>query len=420
MMQFVRVALLAVVCTGGPLAWAQNEAYPLKKLTIEGEDQFPEAAIAEATGLALESPVTEDDFKQALIRLQDLGAFHSLAYSFAGFANGYHLTLTVEEMEEFYPLRLEGFDKTEAEMRAYLAGRIPLIGERIAFAEPYKDWIGRELNAYWRAAGKEEPVIGHMRPVGEDDFEIVFQPEKTVETIAFTKFENTGAVRVYDAQRRFLSSARGVPYSEPRLLELLRFNAAPMWHDLGYLEVSFCPCTTEPDPDSAGLLVTIPVEQGEPYTFGGFSFTELFGVEPERIQQLWIPDTGDVANLSLIDDSFVELNRYLRTKGFLDSFAAYEKHLNPDEKTVDIEVQITQGTQYAFEGLVIRGLDIIGEPAVRKRWGMKRGEPFDASYPGLFLQRIEAEQMFENLKGTKSNIRLDHERHLATVELVFE
>jgi hypothetical protein len=67
--------------------------------------------------------------------------------------------------------------------------------------------------------------------------------------------------------------------------------------------------------------------------------------------------------------------------------------------------------------LTVNGLDVITEPDVRKRWGLKIGEPFDAGYPTYFLDRVR--EMFDNLTKTDSKTKVNEEKKTVDVELIF-
>jgi hypothetical protein len=51
---------------------------------------------------------------------------------------------------------------------------------------------------------------------------------------------------------------------------------------------------------------------------------------------------------------------------------------------------------------------------------MERGDPFDAAYPAYFLDRIRAEQMFDNLENTKWTQEVDETSKSVEVTLIFE
>jgi outer membrane translocation and assembly module TamA len=86
---------------------------------------------------------------------------------------------------------------------------------------------------------------------------------------------------------------------------------------------------------------------------------------------------------------------------------------------VDLTIHVEPGPQYVFGKLAVQGLDIIGEAAIRRIWGMKPGAPFDAGYPDYFLTRVREDGLFDNLGKTKSAIKLDEQAHTVDVTLVF-
>jgi outer membrane translocation and assembly module TamA len=101
----------------------------------------------------------------------------------------------------------------------------------------------------------------------------------------------------------------------------------------------------------------------------------------------------------------------------MKALARYEQSLNTGEKTVDVAVVLDPGAQYTMGRLTITGLDVITEPTVRKRWGLKPGEPFDGGYATYFLDRIR--EMFDNLSKTDSKATVDEAKKSVDVELIF-
>ncbi len=89
-------------------------------------------------------------------------------------------------------------------------------------------------------------------------------------------------------------------------------------------------------------------------------------------------------------------------------------------KKVNVVVQVDRGPRYTFSKLDIQGLDILSEPEIRKMWGLKTGEPFDAEYPDRFLQRVREEGIFDNLGDTKSLIQKDDQARTVAVTLIFK
>ena len=70
-------------------------------------------------------------------------------------------------------------------------------------------------------------------------------------------------------------------------------------------------------------------------------------------------------------------------------------------------LQFETGPLFTLGKLTIEGLDLNGEPAVRKMWGVQENKPFNSTYPDYFLQRIREEGMFDGLGSTKATIKAD-------------
>jgi outer membrane protein assembly factor BamA len=396
---------------------ASQESFPLRAIEFIGNDNFPEEQLIEFSGLRLGEQVTQADFERALEKLNGAGVFDSLEFRYQPKDDGYKVSYTVSEVGLLYPVRLEGFDVPEEELLKLLREQVPLFGPKIPPTGPMIDRIGNTLQTFWREKGHDSKIAGRLYPITDEEFEMLFQPEAAIQSIAFVQFENSGVVPALDLQRRFNQVAMGVPYSEPRLKELLHFNIRPMYEEQGYLEVEFCPCRTEPDPDTRGLLVNIHVEQGKPFTFGKIELPQNLPVSPEQVTKLLKVAAGETANMKRVRDGLRSLEEALKRRGHMKADARFSRVLDTEHKTVDISIAVEAGPQYTFNRLTITGLDVISEPAVRKRWSLEVGEAFDAGYPAFFLERVR--DMFDNLTRTDWRMKIDEGKSTVDVELIF-
>jgi outer membrane translocation and assembly module TamA len=96
-----------------------------------------------------------------------------------------------------------------------------------------------------------------------------------------------------------------------------------------------------------------------------------------------------------------------------------ERAIHDKDQTVDLTIQIDEGPQFSFGKLAIEGLDLNGEAAIKKLWGLQAGKPFDADYPDYFLNRVREEGIFDNLRKTKAVTKIDEQNHLVDVTLQF-
>jgi outer membrane translocation and assembly module TamA len=93
-----------------------------------------------------------------------------------------------------------------------------------------------------------------------------------------------------------------------------------------------------------------------------------------------------------------------------------------DEKKNEVWLTLAYdlGPQYRFLKLNVKGLDLEGEPAIRKIYKPKPGDPFDPDYPEAFLRQVRDARMFDFLGKTRADVKLDDEKHTAEVTLDFK
>ena len=418
----VPVRLIAVVCffAAALVAQQQQRKYPLRAVEIVGANNFDRDRIAALTGLELGQPVGKDDFDRALAKLDNAGVFETIQYKYAPQGDGYAVTFTVQEVEQLYPVRVEGFDAPAEELMALLREKVPLFSERVPSTGTMALRIGNTLQQHWSEAGNESEIIGRLAPIEGGELAMLFQPESELQTIAFVTFEGSQAIHPLELQRIFNPTAMGEAYSRARLLELLHFNVRPLFEEKGRMDVKFEEASVEPDPGSAGLLVKVKVTDGPDYKYGTVQKPEVFGLPEDTVDKIFRFDPGDPVDMKRVREAQAELDERYRRNGFLHADTKLETKVDHEAHTVDLAWTVNPGPQYTMRKLIIKGLDILSEPVVRKRWGMQIGDPFDAHYPGYFLDRIRAEQMFDNLENTKWSQEIDETTKTVQVTLVFE
>ena len=407
---------LALWCA--PCASAED-AFPLRGVEFEGNASISDEVLVPVTGLELGQPVRKADFDRALRKLNETGVFETLRYSYGPLDGGYLLTIVVQEVPELFPVRFEGFDVPAETVDAVLRERLPLWVGLVPGGGPMVRMTLSNLQTWWREQGGDEVVLANVVPAGEGRFEMLIGPEQQTSNIAFTRFHNTGDVDGLELQRTFNQAAIGEPYSEARLMELLHYNARPLYREKGYMNVVFCPCESSPDPDSAGLLVDVQVQQGDVYLFGDLAWPEPMPIDEDTLNRFSSIASGQVANMKAAFESVSAISEGMKRQGYMKAQATFVERVDHDERQVHLDIDISPGIQYRFSRLLVEGLDILSEPAVRKRWGMASGQPFDVRYPSYFLDRIKADAMFENLTRTSWSLDADDTRGLVDVTLVF-
>jgi outer membrane protein insertion porin family len=200
---------------------------------------------------------------------------------------------------------------------------------------------------------------------------------------------------------------------------LLDTAVRPLYDARGRVRAAFPEVKAEQDKQVEGLVLAVRVEEGESYKLGEVT-VEGGSVAPAELLKAAALKPGDVFNGDELKAAAARVEKRVRREGYMQVKTTVERRIDDKVKAVYPTIRVSQGPQYRFAKLNIEGLDLITEPAVRKLWAMKEGQPFNADYPDYFLTRIREDGIFDNLGSTKAIIDTDDTAHLANVTLIFK
>jgi outer membrane protein insertion porin family len=395
-------------------------AYTVENLTVEGNQNYTAAQILKAAGLMEGQKAGKAEFEAAREKLDATGAFDHVSYRYAPSkdAEGYDVAFEVAEVAQVYPVRFEDLPAADQDLRAWLQEKDPLFGKKIpatkAVVDRYVAWIAEFL------AGKNyrQALAGALTTDGGEDLVLLFRPAKGYPAIAHVVFTGTGDIPAGMLQTAMYGVAIGVPYTEPRVRQLLDNTTRPIYEARGLLRVAFPKIETAPAKDVDGVTVTIAVTPGPVYKLEHVSFV---GADYSRSEwnNLSKLKTDQTANFDDVKAAQERIRTNQRRQGYLDATSHVARDVDDKEHTVGIEFQIQPGPLYRLGKLNILGLDIESEPVIRKMWGLAPGRPFNPEYPDHFLARVKQDGVFDNLKSTRAETNIQAARHVVDVTLYF-
>jgi outer membrane protein assembly factor BamA len=124
-------------------------------------------------------------------------------------------------------------------------------------------------------------------------------------------------------------------------------------------------------------------------------------------------------NFDEVEAGVERIRQRLRANGYLRVETQLARKVDDEKKTVSLNIAVTPGPQYTFGTLRIQGLDLESEPAIRKRWALKPGQPYRDGYPDHFLSRVREDGVFDNLGKTKATVKVDDQTRVVDVTLYF-
>ena len=349
------------------------------------------------------------------------GAFESVGYEFKPGAanNGYDATFEVVEVAQFYPYRFEELPAADDALRATLAKLEPLLGSETPAS---REVLGRYERALTDFLQGKVMVEGRLISDLAGGPTIVFRPPGERARVAEVHFTGNQVIPTSQLANRLADVAIGAAYTEPALRLLLDTSIRPLYEARGLIRVSFPKIVAEKSKlnEVDGVSVTVTVDEGAPYKLEVmFAWRACRQAQMSELKDLAKWKIDEVANFDEVKAGVGRIERRYRTTGYLRVSSKVDRTLHDQEHTVDLVVTLQPGAQFTFGKLDVKGLDLIGEPAIRKMWGERSGKPFDPEFPDAFLKDVRDQALFDNLGATSSEIKVNEASKMADVTLTF-
>ena len=399
---------------------AEGAAWVIETLKVQGIHNYTADQILTVAGIHAGDTAGKTEFEAARQRLLATGVFATAGYRFAPAQDGkgYDASFEVSEIEQMYPARFQNLPASDAELRDWLKQKDPLFAPKIPATKPELDRYAQWIQEFLARRDYHEPVAGRVISENPSELVIQFQPAKGLPVVARAIFTNTGAVAAGVAQTAMYGVAIGIAYAEPHYRLLLDTTIRPLYEARGMIRVSFPKIETEQAKDVDGLVVTTQVDPGPVYKLGKVSFRGAATAE-EELDKLAKLKPDEPVNFDEVKAAEERIEQRSRRAGYLHVKSEVKRDVHDSDHTVDLTFQITPGPQFAQGKLDIVGLDLVSEPVIRKMWGLQPGKPFNVEYPDHFLARVKEDGIFDNLKNTRAETKINSDDHTVDVTLYF-
>jgi outer membrane protein insertion porin family len=397
-----------------------TQLHAIASMRAEGSKLYSEAGILGLTGLAVGQPGSKDIFDAARDRLLATGLFESIGYRYTPGpgGQGYALTFEVAEIAQVYPVRFTRLGVSDEEATAALKKTLPLFSGSIPPTDRILALARKTLIDLLAAKGTPTPISTKVTSDNPADLHVLFYPAGAPPTIAEVHFRGNKILPTPPLQLAIHGVAIGTEFREPYFRQVLTNAIVPLYEARGRLRVKFPKIDVANATKVKGVSVTVDIEEGESYKIRQVSVT---GAEPlnEDLLATAKLKEGDIANFDEVRAAQARIQDTMRQRGYLKVTSTVDRSLDDKKLTADLTIKVTPGAQYKFGRLTITGLDLIGTPAVEKRWAIEPGKPFNASYPEFFINRINEERMFEDLGRVHHTLNINEATETVDVTLIF-
>ena len=376
---------------------APAQTFSVDSIAIEGNRIHTPAAILTAAGLKLGEKGGSDAFDAARDRLLASGYFETIAYRYKpSAAGGFDVTFEVQEFGSLFSIRVEALPITTEETVTLLRSKDPLFVTRMPGTEPALKRAATLMEEYIRAKHELASVAGKVVATAPNKFEIQFTPGRGLPAVAEVSFDGSKLISATDLRNSIAEVAFGQPYTENGFRSFLETQVGPLYEAKGHLHITYSKITTEPSARVTGLDVKVVIDEGAEYKLTRFAILGNASDNDRVLRAAKIPQMS-FANLAAVREAANRASEYLRSRGYLDAVVSTEKDLNEEKKTAELFIVVDQGPQYTFGKLMVNGLGLDGEAAIRKMWGLAPGDAFPGDYATYFASRVKEESMFDNL-----------------------
>jgi outer membrane protein insertion porin family len=399
---------------------AATAAFPLGSVQVSGNRFYSAQQIIGAAGIRIGQPMQQADFDAMKSRLEQTGAFEVVSYRYTPTKDGKSLALKLDVVEalQLFPYKFEDLPATDAELRKVLEQKQPLFAAKLPPSKGIMEQFSASLTEYL-VAGKGFNDVVVARVVNEPPgLQILFRPATPVPRIGEVSFQGNQVLDKETLGNAFSAIAIGTSSQESEVRALLDSGVRPLYEAKGLMRVAFGKIETERMKDADGVAIKVEVNEGPKFVFGEVRVTGSGLTNKEAMSNIDIKD-GQPVNMDRAKDAVKKLEERLRHYGYMAGKASFEQKLDDKAHKVEIVFQLTPGNQYTFNGLTIQGLDLETEPAIRKMWGLAVGKPYNADYPQHFLDEVKDQGIFDNLKGTRFEQKVNASEAAVGVTLIF-
>jgi outer membrane protein assembly factor BamA len=398
-------------------------AFKLVSVHVSGTLRYKPEDVIHATGLQLEETVHDDNFKDAVRRLGDTGAFTDVAYSFDYSPEGTKLELQVKDAEQFAPARFENLVWfSDRELMEKLHAQVPLFSGEL----PVKGNLPDDLRDALQAMVDERRIPGQVdytRVAHEDGRTEAFVfsvtgPRISIQNVEFSGATSTELPSLEAAAKRL----RGAEYVRSALRKVEDKNFLPIFLARGYLKATFADPDAKiarSDQEETFVDVTFLIFPGPQYKLTALEISGYKAMPLDTLRPAIHVRVDQPADALQLGKDVDQLKSLYGTKGYVDATVRIEPQLDELQHTVGYRLVISEGDIFKMGDLEILGLDARTKDRLQNNWTLLTGDTYNSGYTRRFVSQALKEVLTTGEWNTDIQETLDRNDRTVDVTLRF-
>ncbi len=249
-------------------------------------------------------------------------------------------------------------------------------------------------------------VTGDVEEIeGANEVNVVFQIDEgarvTIEEIRFSgnTFASDSTLRgVMESKSQSIFN-RGV--FQESTLEQDRQAIEQYYRSRGFIDAEVVEIDRErrrdEEDDRVYLTLTIFVEEGEQYVFGGVDFDGNKIFSDEELRERITLDPGDTLDMTRFEADFQQVADLYYQNGYIFNSITRQQERDEEENTVSFTVNIVERSRTHIEDILIRGNEKTKDYVIRREIPLEVGDVFSASQIRQGIRNLSNLQYFSNI-----------------------
>jgi outer membrane protein insertion porin family len=391
----ISVCLSLAVLAACLLARAQatSPSFVVAEVHASGSHRYNDAQIAATAGLKPGDPVDRDKLQEIAEQLAQLGVFSRVNFRFT--AKDKRATVNFELQDaEIVPVMFENFPwLTDQELSDEIRLAVPLFDGGAPRGGSLLDQITAALSAKLSSRGINANVEHTLVAQPSSDGEIMqFRQDGASFNIATVSFGDSMAQNSEKLHDR-VSDLAGKTFSRFAIELFENEQVRPVYLSAGRIRVKFGAPVVHLREGSgehapSTVDVQIPIEPGPVFRLSGATWTGNAAIDEAALSRLVAVKAGDLADGMRLAAGWQQIELEYGHRGYLDGKVTPVPQFADANGTVAYNVKIEEGPQYHMGELVITGLSVDADRALRNAWRLAPGQIFDKTYLDSTLAKL--------------------------------
>ncbi len=148
------------------------------------------------------------------------------------------------------------------------------------------------------------------------------------------------------------------------------------------------------------LIITIYIEEGEQYTFGGYEFEGNRLFDDETLLSKTSLKPGDILNKGKLEEDFMKITDLYYNDGYIYNVITKEEQRDEETRTISYTINIIEKDRAHIENIIIRGNEKTKDFVIRREIPLEAGDIFSKDKVIEGIRNLYNLQFFDSVTPT--------------------